>query len=84
MIDMPTLTKKLIHWRIGTIDETLLVIHKIDKRERPFCYFPDGHQQAIRIQINRDTGEVINDFDGNPQIVAPWLLSDVFSLPNKK
>jgi hypothetical protein len=72
--------RKRIRWRIGTIAETLAVINQVEERERPFCHFPDGHKQAIRVQINRDTGEVINGSDGKPQIVAPWLLSDIFSV----
>jgi hypothetical protein len=77
---MKTLKRKRIRWRIGTIAETLSVIQTIDERERPFCRFPDGHQQAVRVQMNRDTGEVINGSDGKPQIVAPWLLSNIFSV----
>lgn len=77
---MKTLKRKRIRWRIGTLAETVSVIQMIEEKERPFCYFPDGHQQAIRIQINRDTEEVINGSDGNPQIVAPWLLSNIFSV----
>jgi hypothetical protein len=77
---MKTLTRKRIRWCIGSKEQTLAVIQLIDERERPFCYFPDGHKEAIRVQMNRDTGEVINGSAGNPRIVAPWLLSDIFSV----
>lgn len=81
---MKTPKRKRIRWRIGTIAETLAVLNQIDERERPFCHFPDGHSQAIRIQMNRDDGLPLFNEDGTVQIVAPWLLSDIFSLPNKK
>ena len=77
---MKTLKRKRIRWCIGSREQTLAVLNLIDEKERPFCHFPDGHQQAIRVQMNRDTGEIINGSDGKPQIVAPWLLSDIFSV----
>jgi hypothetical protein len=77
---MKTIKRKRIRWCIGSRERTLTVLNQIDEKERPFCHFPDGHQQAIRVTINRDTGDVINGSDGKPQIVAPWLLSDLFSV----
>ena len=75
---MKSFTRKPIKWRIGTHTETLLVIQKIEEKERPFCYFPDGHKHSIRVQVNRDTGEIINGSDGSPRICSPWLLKDIF------
>ena len=77
---MKTPKRKRIRWCIGSQAVTLNYLHRIDEAERRYAHFPDGHINAIRIQINRDTGEVINGSDGKPQIVAPWLLSDIFSV----
>lgn len=77
---MKTLKRKRIRWRIGSVAETLALLPKVEERERPFCHFPDGHKQAVRVQVNRDTGEPLFNEDGTVQIVAPWLLSDIFSI----
>jgi hypothetical protein len=81
---MKTPKRKRIRWCIGSQAVTLNYLHRIDEAERRYAHFPDGHINAIRIQIHRDTGEPIFNADGTAQIVAPWLLSDIFSLPNKK
>ena len=72
--------RKKICWRFGTQAETLAYLHLIDEKERPFCYFPDGNKDAIRVQINRDNNELLTDDGGEAKIVAPWLLSNIFSL----
>lgn len=77
---MKTPKRQRIRWRIGTIAETLAVLNKVEERERPFCHFPDGHKQAIRVQVNRDDGQPLYNADGTVQIVAPWLLQDIFSV----
>lgn len=43
------------------------------------CSLPDGNRNAMRSRVYTDTGEHVPD-----SYCAPWLLSDVFSLPAKK
>lgn len=75
---MKPLTRKKLRWRIGTQTETIVWIDRVEEKERSFCYFPDGHQQAIRVMVNRDTNELLWNDDGTAKILAPWLLSDIF------
>lgn len=77
---MKTTKPKRIRWRQGSQSETLAYIHLVDESERSFCHFPDGHLKAVRVQMNRDTNELLLNDKGQAMLVCPWLLADIFSV----
>lgn len=78
--------KAKIRWRNGTREESLQYVAELAAESYPNAKqdardmaLPDGHPEAVRVSINRDTGEVIRK-NGSLVIGAPWLMAQPFGL----
>lgn len=73
------MTRKPIKWRRGSQAESLAHASAVSTESARCFALPDGHKNAERIMLDRETGEPIRDRSGSIQVCAPWLLSGIFS-----
>jgi len=71
-------TEKKIRWRIGTISESIKYIKLVEPDYKRACRIKDGSSLAMRVMINKDTGEPVLNSKGWASVCAPWLLIDIF------